>query len=98
MESRMEDMMRDKDICELQRQDSIIELNIEVEFFRGKFVSVEFSKEQLEVSIKIINDLFEEVCKREEDLKFEVFQLKQLEEELKNKILESLTNILVFED
>lgn len=94
----MEDMMRDKDICELQRQDSIIELNIEVEFFRGKFVSVEFSKEQLEVSIKIINDLFEEVCKREEDLKFEVFQLKQLEEELKNKILESLTNILVFED
>lgn len=91
-------MVRDKDICELQRQDSIIELNIEVEFFRGKFVSVEFSKEQLEVSIKIINDLFEEVCKREEDLKFEVFQLKQLEEELKNKILESLTNILVFED
>lgn len=91
-------MMRDKDICELQRQDSISELNIEIEFFREKFVSVEFSKEQLEVSIKIINDLFEEVCKREEDLKFEVFQLKQLEEELKNKILESLTNILVFED
>lgn len=98
MESRIEDMMRDKDICELQRQDSISELNIEIEFFREKFVSVEFSKEQLEVSIKIINDLFEEVCKREEDLKFEVFQLKQLEEELKNKILESLTNILVFED
>lgn len=69
----MEDMMRDKDICELQRQDSISELNIEIEFFREKFVSVEFSKEQLEVSIKIINDLFEEVCKREEDLKFEVF-------------------------
>lgn len=94
----MEDMMRDRDIWELQREDSIGELNIEIEFFREKFVSVEFSKEQLEVSIKIINDLFEEVCKREEDLKFEVFQLKQLEEELKNKILESLTNILVFED